>query len=737
MQRLSGDVLIDGGSESAALELLSNDRVNTVTLSCAANDFAETSFDVSTDTGSIFRMSSAQATFVVAVQCNELSIKDALTIRKNAQEATLTHTNTANRVYNLPDRNGLIVTAPDVSISNQSSYLDEWNVLLDSDYIINNYEYAGDYIDNYIYILQGGSGSNGSEIILWETGNFALSVYDEDVEDYIWAQKTLSEMNFGYSGTLNLALTPLYFDSLPAYANTNKKFRIIVGNTITIDGESKTFPTPSWAHSDGTTWNVIENTEHISTVHGRIGDITANYTDYTTYYADKIHTHNLFSIAVTFSNTVIFSNTTSSTSTITGAVIVGGGLGVTENVNIGGTLTTTGSVTFNGQVSTTGPVRIGLSSVAASGIEIGNVTGTTTTPYLDFHSSGNNIDYDFRLVASGGTGSVGGGLLSLIGTGGININGPTAHTKVLMNRAAGNACGQKWYNSTHKTWQNYMANVAANQGYDGDITPPNGTYVTSYALRSFIENTTGYGWTWESGISSSTTPTLIAELSSATGNFKTKGLVSSDSQILAGITGKGIKVDTATPTYPWRDLEGMYIPDPGGVNAPSLITYQGLVREYAYTATDKIDCRFHIPHDYVPGTDLYIHAHWSHIGTAISGNMVMSFAHSYAKGHNQANFSAPKTVAITYATVDIATTPQYRHRIDEVQLSSSGGSATLLDSALIEVDGLLLINLTVTGIPTITGANPNNEPFIHCIDLHYQSTGIGTKNKAPAFYSAT
>jgi len=60
-------------------------------------------------------------------------------------------------------------------------------------------------------------------------------------------------------------------------------------------------------------------------------------------------------------------------------------------------------------------------------------------------------------------------------------------------------------------------------GYGANITAPTGTYVTSWALRSFIEGASGYGWTWEQGTASSTTPSIVAELSSNTGNFKTIG----------------------------------------------------------------------------------------------------------------------------------------------------------------------------------------------------------------------
>lgn len=58
-----------------------------------------------------------------------------------------------------------------------------------------------------------------------------------------------------------------------------------------------------------------------------------------------------------------------------------------------------------------------------SGIELGS-TSSANTPYLDFHSSGNNINYDVRLIASGGSASAGAGTLN-IQAGALQFNGAT------------------------------------------------------------------------------------------------------------------------------------------------------------------------------------------------------------------------------------------------------------------------------------------------------------------------
>lgn len=202
-----------------------------------------------------------------------------------------------------------------------------------------------------------------------------------------------------------------------------------------------------------------------------------------------------------------------------------------------------------------------------------------------------------------------------------------------------------------------------------------------------------------------------------------------------------ILCDTAAPSYSWRDLEFQEFPDPSGTDAPQLIAFRGGVRVHFYQTSpsaDKIDLRGHIPHDWVPNSDAFIHVHWSHDATAISGNIVFTFESTYAKGHNQAIFPATKTVTLTYNTVNIATTPQYNHMITEVQWCSAGGSATLFDSSLVEIDGLILGTCTMTTLPTLTGGTlvtGNHGVWIHRVDIHYRSRELGSKQKSPNFYT--
>lgn len=212
-----------------------------------------------------------------------------------------------------------------------------------------------------------------------------------------------------------------------------------------------------------------------------------------------------------------------------------------------------------------------------------------------------------------------------------------------------------------------------------------------------------------------------------------------DSITFVKTAGKGIKIDTTSPDYGWHDLIGDISPKASGAGSPTRTLYRGNLYDFAFGANDLCDLSYHIPHDYVPGTDIYIHVHWSHTGTAIYGTASFTFYFTYAKGHNQADFPTDKNVVVTYdtglaanaATTNITNTPRYRHRVDEIIFTSAGGSASLLDNALLEVDGMILAMIKVTSLPTITGGSL----FIHTVDIHYQSTGISTKQKAPNFYT--
>ncbi len=183
----------------------------------------------------------------------------------------------------------------------------------------------------------------------------------------------------------------------------------------------------------------------------------------------------------------------------------------------------------------------------------------------------------------------------------------------------------------------------------------------------------------------------------------------------------------------WRDLIGDINPKTSGPGTPALNTFIGNIRLFFYSVGDDGDCAFHLPHDYVLGSDIHIHVHWSHNGTAISGSFAVDYSLSYAKGHQQEPFSAQITPQLLVTGLSLVNTPRYMHRVDEIQISAASPGANQFNSNIFEPDGILLVHYDVSQIPSISGGTAN-EPALITIDLHYQSNGLGTKNKAPDFY---
>jgi hypothetical protein len=201
--------------------------------------------------------------------------------------------------------------------------------------------------------------------------------------------------------------------------------------------------------------------------------------------------------------------------------------------------------------------------------------------------------------------------------------------------------------------------------------------------------------------------------------------------ILPKASGKGIKIDYTTPTFGWRDLRAEIRTRGVGATDPNDSIYRGNVKAYSFAVGDLAWIEFHMTHDYVLGTDIFLHYHWSHNSADVTGgNITIGANVTYAKGHNQGAFSATVKPIIT-ANASII---RYQHMISELQLSASSPSATQIDTNNLEPDGLILARVYLSA-NNITSSNGVPDPFIHEVDIHYQSTNIATKDKIPDFYN--
>lgn len=199
--------------------------------------------------------------------------------------------------------------------------------------------------------------------------------------------------------------------------------------------------------------------------------------------------------------------------------------------------------------------------------------------------------------------------------------------------------------------------------------------------------------------------------------------------VVSSASQKGIKLNTTTPAWGWRDITAAFTARATGPSVPSYAQYAGTplyAYQFSNSATQELFIEFHVPHDYVPGSDMHIHTHWSQT-TADPGTAVKwSYDVLYAKGHNQAAF--PSSVSTVSVTQNASSTVR-QHMIAEVQLSSSGQ----IGGQDLEVDGVVLVRMyrdPADAADTLTVA-----PFAHFCDIHYQSTNIATAGKAPDFYA--
>jgi hypothetical protein len=180
----------------------------------------------------------------------------------------------------------------------------------------------------------------------------------------------------------------------------------------------------------------------------------------------------------------------------------------------------------------------------------------------------------------------------------------------------------------------------------------------------------------------------------------------------------------------WRDIIGDVSSKHAGLTSPLLHNLNGAFRGWFYNPGNRADITYHIPHDYVLGTDIFIHVHWTHNGVYANGNFEVSHNLSYAKGHNQMAFG---TEVHILQEIECDNVPALTHRIDEIQISGKQ-VLELLDTDKIEPDGIITNSMVVNETPNIERGVPN-APMIICVDVHYQSNDKSTPNKEPNFYS--
>ena len=175
------------------------------------------------------------------------------------------------------------------------------------------------------------------------------------------------------------------------------------------------------------------------------------------------------------------------------------------------------------------------------------------------------------------------------------------------------------------------------------------------------------------------------------------------------------------PATGWRDILGTPTYRTTGPNQPSFNQMASTVFwAYHFAVNDETFIAYHIPHDYVPSTDIHFHVHWIPSGTD-TNDVKWQFEYMYAKSHDQAAYAPTGGLSITATETSIGGT-QWQHYTTE----SAG-----VNLSITEPDGIIYTNIT----RITNGATDNTDSiFVLNMDVHYQSNNRATPNKEPSFY---
>lgn len=188
-----------------------------------------------------------------------------------------------------------------------------------------------------------------------------------------------------------------------------------------------------------------------------------------------------------------------------------------------------------------------------------------------------------------------------------------------------------------------------------------------------------------------------------------------------GGKGKTLPLDKIIPRG-WRDITGQITVRGTGANNPNWANIGGNFWGYNFDIGDECFMAFHVPHDYIPSTDIYFHTHWLTKNTDTTNEVWWQFEFMYAKGFDQEAFN---TAGVTPTPAKQASGAQFQHMVAE--------TAAVTIAALTEPDGIIYTRVSrVTNGATDVA---NGQVFLLTADIHYESDSQATLNKAPNFYT--
>jgi hypothetical protein len=203
-----------------------------------------------------------------------------------------------------------------------------------------------------------------------------------------------------------------------------------------------------------------------------------------------------------------------------------------------------------------------------------------------------------------------------------------------------------------------------------------------------------------------------------------------DDVVMPNQAGKGFKIgswnetEAETPSFGWRDITTQVISrGVGPTDPPWTAINSGPFSAFKFDVGDQVWAAVHVPHDIVPGTDVYFHAHWMRDNaqpSTAAEPVKWEFTYTYAKGFDQEAFN---DAGETPVTAEAASATSFQHMVTETDAVTITG--------LTEPDGIIYMRVR----RVTNGATENTcGIFLLTTDVHYQSTNLTTRGKAPGFY---
>lgn len=175
----------------------------------------------------------------------------------------------------------------------------------------------------------------------------------------------------------------------------------------------------------------------------------------------------------------------------------------------------------------------------------------------------------------------------------------------------------------------------------------------------------------------------------------------------------------------WNDLV-QDVTVRSGANSPSPTIFIGGISAYEFSPTTMNECfvNFHMRHDYIAGTMVYPHVHWSH-NTDVTGVVRWGFEYTLARRNDSTGLITFGATSTLYIEHTVTAGEVYQHHVNE---SADGLGIAGTD---LQEDALILCRV----FRDATHANDTYPDPIHLltVDIHYECNTLSTPLRTPPF----